>query len=361
MPAIRMPLILALGTFTLRLGVPIPAAAQERSAGGSSARFAALEELDASYRRQLHDLECRRIADLAALAAKAPGPEADAAYRQLFGLAIARGLCREAQAAAARCLASPSAGRDVRALAALVQVLARADTGEHDRALDDWKGLLQQAARGPNAALDAELTLAVGEALLQRLIRDGRYDVARKVCDLACREDAPPAIREHFEDRSARLARLGKPAPAIAARDVDGKPVSLAELKGRVVLVEFWATWCPPCVAAMPALNELARKYHDRGFVLLGINVDAMHEDLKDEKRALAAVRRFLVRHRVTWTNLLNGRGDADFAAAYGVEEIPANFLIGRDGTVVAVEQSGDALEPAIVGALGDPAAGRPQ
>ena len=272
-----------------------PVVGQERAADGPSVRFAALDELDASYRRQLHDLECRRIADLANLAEKAPAPEADAAYRQLFGLAIARELCREAQTAATRCLASTSSGRDVRAPAALVQVLSRTDKGEHDQALDDWKNLLRESARGADAALDADLALAVGEALLQRLIREGRYDVARRLCGLACADVAPAAIRDHFQDRMARLNWLGKPAPAIVATDVDGKPVSLAELKGRVVLVDFWATWCPPCVASIPALSELARKYHDRGFVILGVNVDAMHEDVQEMKKALPAVRRFLV------------------------------------------------------------------
>ncbi len=361
MLAIRVSPILAIATLAFGLGVPIAVNAQEAPGGGSPPRFAALEELEASYQRQLHDLECRRIVDLADLAEKSPAPEADAAYRQLFGLAIGRDLCREAQAASSRCLAVNSAARDVRALAALVQVLARADKDEHDRAVEDWKELLRPSARGPNAAADAELALGVGEALLQRLIRDSRYDDARRLCELACQQDAPIPIREHFEDRSARLARLGKPAPAIVATDVDGKPISLAELKGRVVLVEFWATWCPPCVAAMPALNELARQYQDRGLVILGINVDAMHEDIKEEKQALAAVRRFLVRHRVTWTNLLNGRGGADFAAAYGVEEIPANFLIGRRGNIVAVEQSGEVLERAIVAALGGPTAEGPR
>ncbi len=103
------------------------------------------------------------------------------------------------------------------------------------------------------------------------------------------------------------------------------------------------------------------RKYRDRGLVILGINVNAMHEDVKEAKAALPAVRRFLVRHGVTWTNLLSGDGAADFAKAYGVEEIPANFLIGRDGNVVAVEQSGEALERAVIEALGDTAAGQPK
>ena len=84
-----------------------------------------------------------------------------------------------------------------------------------------------------------------------------------------------------------------------------------------------------------------------------------MHEDVKEMKVATAAVRRFLVKHRVTWTNILNGHGPNDLAAAYGVEEIPANFLIGRDGKVVAVEQSGEALERAVVGAIEDGAGRR--
>ena len=52
--------------------------------------------------------------------------------------------------------------------------------------------------------------------------------------------------------------------------------MSLADYKGKVVLVDFWATWCPPCVASIPALSALAQKYHDRGFSILGVNVDAM-------------------------------------------------------------------------------------
>ena len=103
---------------------------------------------------------------------------------------------------------------------------------------------------------------------------------------------------------------------------------------------------------------RLTQKYHDQGVVILGVNVDAMHEDVQEAKKALPLVRRFLVRHRVTWTNLLNGQGTGDFAAAYRVEQIPANFLVGRDGRIVAVEQSGEMLEQAVVRALGGPTDG---
>ncbi len=351
MHAIRIALTLALGTVLSGL----PVAGQEPRAGH---RTGTLEALNAAYHQQLRALEGRWIADLAALAEKSTDPEADAAYRQLFHLAIARDLCSEAQAAAQRYRASRASSQEIQALAALVQVLARAEKGEHDRSLADLKALFTQPGKGDPTAtqLDAETALAVGEAYLQRLLRDGRYDVARKLCDLVCQGDAPAVVKDHFEDRMARLALVGKPAPPIAGSDVDGKPVSLAELKGKVVLVDFWATWCPPCVASIPVLSALDRKYHDRGFVILGVNLDAMHQNVQETRKALPLVRRFLVDHRVTWTNILNSQGTADFAAAYGVEQIPANFLVGRDGTVVAVEQSGDALERAVVTALGSPA-----
>ena len=242
-------------------------------------------------------------------------------------------------------------------MAALVQVLGRTQKGEHDLALADLKALFQQPVTGGQAAEApvSDLALTVGEAFLQRLIHDGRYDIARKLCEVGCAVEARPTLKEHFEDRMARLDLLGKPAPPISGKDVDGKPVSLADLRGKVVLVDFWATWCPPCVASIPALNALAQKYHDQGFAILGVNVDAMHEDVKDETAALQAVRRFLVKQNVSWLDLLNGQGDSDFATAYGVEQIPASYLVNRDGKIVALDQRGEMLERAVVHALGGP------
>jgi thiol-disulfide isomerase/thioredoxin len=353
MPTIRITLALALAL--LGAAVAGPAVAQDQPAGSPTGAFPKLEALNAAYQAQRHDLECRRITDLAALAEKAPAPESNAAYRQLFGLAITENLCPAAAAAVGPCLKSASSENDVRALATLVHVMARAEKGEHDGAIGDLQALFKQAAAGGAAApgsLDPNMALAVGEAFLQRLVRDGRYDIAAKLCDLACEGEAPAMVKEHFEDRMARLELIGKAAPPIAGPDVDGKPLALADLKGKVVLVDFWASWCPPCVASIPAMSGLAEKYGDQGFVILGVSVDGMHEDVKETKTALATVRRFLVKHRIIWPNLLNGKGPSDFAHAYNVEQIPANFLIGRDGKIVAVEQSGEMLERAVVRAL---------
>jgi thiol-disulfide isomerase/thioredoxin len=362
MPSIRIIPPLALVGALVLPPASGPALAQEAAPQTGANR--SLEDLNASYRRKLLELDRQRIADLAALAARANPAEADAAYAQLFHLAIARELFREAEPAAERSLASATRGRDVRTLATLVRILAMADQGEHERSLAELKALIQGRARGDGDApgSDSEMTLAVGEAYLQHLIRAGRYDVARKLCALACAEDAAPAaLKDHFETRMGRLDLLGKAAPPISGADVDGKNVSLADRKGKVVLVDFWATWCPPCVAALPRLKALAAEYHDRGFEIVGVNVDAMHEDVKETRTALPVVRRFLAAHAVTWTNLLNGQGAGDFTKAYGVEDIPANFLIGRDGRIIGLDLSDDQLERAVARALGDEPGDRPK
>jgi peroxiredoxin len=352
MDTIRFKLTLILGTILISLQTATRVVAQDKDAGHCPGK---LEALNVSYRQELREIERRWIADLADLADKSSGPEANDAYRQLFNLAIARDLCTEAQPAARNCLASLPAGQDLRALAASVQVFARAEKGEYEQSLGDFKALFKRSGCGAYAAAesDAATALVVGEAYFQRLNRDGRYDVARKLCELACKDDAPTALKDHFGVRMARLDLLDKPAPVISGTDVDGRQVSLADLKGKVVLVEFWATSCAPCVASITALNALAQKYHRRGFAIMGVNLDAKNPDVKDGTTALPTARQFLVRHGVTWINLLDCQRTDNITTAYGVEEIPANFLIGRDGRIVAVEQSGNALERAVVRAVG--------
>jgi thiol-disulfide isomerase/thioredoxin len=317
--------------------------------------FPGLAKLNAAHEEKVQELERRRIADLTALAARADKAEADAAYAQLLHLAIVRNLYTEAQPAVDRCLATETAAREVRSLATLVRIIERADKGEFDPALTEWKAFLEALPEGKPTPDDEAMTVAVGEAFLRRLNRAGRHDIAMKLCEVCCEHEGPSkTIKDHFDARMDRLASIGKPAPALKGTDVDGAKVDLASHKGKVVLVEFWATWCPPCVASIPHLNSLVEKYGDRGFEIVGVNVDAMHEDVKDVAKALPVVRRFLLKHSVRWTNVRTTEGAEDIATAWGVEEIPANFLIGRDGKLVAVELTDADLEKAVARALGE-------
>ncbi len=368
MHSIRIALALTLGTALISLPTPGMVVAQEQEAGHCPGR---LEALDASYRQQLRAIERRWIVDLADLADKSSGPEANDAYRRLFNLAIARDLCVDAQPAAQSCLASIPLGeaepaartcsasiatvQDLRTLATSVEVFAHAERGEFEQSLADLTALMKRPGCGPQPAAksDAATAVAVGDAYFERLVRSGRYDVARRLCELACEDDTPAGLKGHFEARMARLDMLDKPAPAISGTSVDGRQVSLADLKGKVVLVDFRESWCSHCVASSAALNALAQKYHRQGFVILGVNLDARHSDVKDGTTALPTPRQFLVSHGVTWIYPLDSQSKWNVTTGDGVEEVPANFLVSRDGRILAVEQSGDALERAIVRALG--------
>ncbi len=155
-----------------------------------------------------------------------------------------------------RPIATAPPDRDTLAMAVLVQLLAHTQKRlpDYDRALAEWKSLIHSSATGAPATRvsTAELARTVGEALLQRLTHEGHDDIARKLCELACAANAPALLREHFDDRLAHLELLGKPAPVAAGKDIDCQPVSLADLKGKVVLVDFWATWCPPASPRFP-------------------------------------------------------------------------------------------------------------
>jgi peroxiredoxin len=121
-------------------------------------------------------------------------------------------------------------------------------------------------------------------------------------------------------------AGIGEPAPDFSLAALDGATVRLALLRGKIVIVDFWATWCGPCVAALPALMKVTRKFEDRGVVLLAVN--------QSEERE--AVARFLERKDWDLRVLLDQDGAA--GRAYGVEAIPRTVIIDRAGIVRHVQ-----------------------
>ena len=116
--------------------------------------------------------------------------------------------------------------------------------------------------------------------------------------------------------------------------------MSLADLKGNVVLVVFWASWCLPSSTEIAALDQVYSTLRPRGFRVIGINVDTLQGDGPKLETVLPNIRRFLLDNNVRWPNLINGTGTNDYAKAYGVTEIPSNVLIGRDGNVIHLDLS---------------------
>ena len=119
---------------------------------------------------------------------------------------------------------------------------------------------------------------------------------------------------------------IGAPAPDFTLLSVEDEKVSLSEFKGKVVLVNFWATWCPPCKKEIPDFMDFQKTYGDRGFEILGISLD----DDKD------AVLEYLTSNPMNYFVLF---GSPDVAALYGnIRSIPTTFLVDREGIIRATE-----------------------
>lgn len=119
----------------------------------------------------------------------------------------------------------------------------------------------------------------------------------------------------------------GQPAPAFSLPSVKGDVVALEQLRGKVVYVDFWASWCGPCRRSFPWMNEMQQKYGARGLVVVAVNVD--------KKRADAD--RFLAQLPASFTVVFDDSGATP--TAYGVKGMPSSYLIDARGNVVAVDR----------------------
>jgi len=125
----------------------------------------------------------------------------------------------------------------------------------------------------------------------------------------------------------------GKPAPEVQFKDLDGNDVTLAQYKGTVVLVDFWATWCEPCYVEIPWLIEMQQKYAAKGFTVLGVSMD---EDGKSAVVPFLAKERFTVNGQKFPMNYPIVLGSEEVADKFGgLLGYPTGFLISRDGKVV--------------------------
>jgi peroxiredoxin len=159
---------------------------------------------------------------------------------------------------------------------------------------------------------------------------------------------APPPIAR-AENAPSLLAGNRSIAPSFKVRTLEGRTLELNELRSHgPVLVDFWATWCKPCVASLPELEDLHKRYVARGLTVIGVSIDG--------PRNFAKVRPFVARTGLTYPIVLDEEGDLQ--EGFRVVAVPTSFLIGRDGAITRVQQGyrpGEtaALATAIETALG--------
>jgi thiol-disulfide isomerase/thioredoxin len=268
------------------------------------------------------------------LQANPQAEDREQAYLAVFEKAIEHDWYADYEPAARGYLADyPDGG--VRPLARIITTMAQARAGRFGDALADYRELLQ----GLNQPDQEEFAVNFADSLARHASAAGDYTVARAVYEALLKPfGGNPALRKKVSDELARFDLVGKPAPWPAVKDIDGKPLGMADLRGRYVLVDFWATWCAPCVEELPNVQKAYERYHGKGFEVVSVSLDETPQPVGEFVRA----------RKLPWRQVHNATCEGDLVEAFGVASIPATFLLGPDGTILRLDLRGEALDAAL-------------
>ncbi|RKY22335.1 MAG: hypothetical protein DRQ55_01475 [Planctomycetota bacterium] len=162
--------------------------------------------------------------------------------------------------------------------------------------------------------------------------------------------EAYPEYRSigYMRGKVRQIEQLGQPFELAFDDATTGRRVDLAELRGKLVVVDFWATWCGPCVAEMPHMQELYAEFAPQGVEFVGVSLDSSKAD-----GGLDKLKAYVAEHEIPWPQYYQGFGwEGEFSTSWGINSIPALFVVDRDGSLVSVKARGqlEILLPELLG-----------
>ena len=170
------------------------------------------------------------------------------------------------------------------------------------------------------------------------------FELYKKVNDALQKEMPNSIYTENFNEKVSKMSVLapGSEAPDITLNDVNGNPISLSSLKGKVVLVDFWASWCKPCRIENPNVVEAYKKFNKKGFEVFSVSLDGMQQQPNPKQDWINAIEK----DNLIWKNHVSDlQGwSSSVVPLYNISGIPFAVLLDREGKIIAKNLRGEEL-----------------
>lgn len=273
-----------------------------------------------------------KVADY--IASNPDARDLDDAYRWLFTTALSQGLESEVVDLAKQYSKNAEADAATRAIATQALTLGLAKSGRAKEAVELFMSQLRFARLQNGGAM-----IDYGKQVATELRVAREFAGARKIYEeVANKFFLNPDVRKLCESKIKKLDLIDEAAPEINVSDTKGAMVNLSDLNGKVVVIDFWATFCPPCIEELPNLKRLYSDYHDKGLEIVGVSLDA------DE----SIIARFAEQSKMPWRMIVNQADVEALRQKYFVDTIPALYIVSRKGNVYQYDVTGGSLRKTI-------------